>query len=116
MSIKAIRENSVLETKMRYPDGVMTRREWCNMMHLRGAKVICEKVRSNGAMKKLQQEVDRKKWSVPFGNECHPETIAYNKLKQQLKDGIYKDAYRLTLNDSSFFDITKIEYEYFMSL
>lgn len=65
----------------------------------------------------MQQRIDRNKWNIPFGNSCHPATKAHNAEKERLAAGIYKTEYRLNMpNVSTFYDITKTEYDYFKNM
>lgn len=121
-TITDFRKESVLRKTYAYEiDGkrvVMTRGEWIGLMKNKGARVEQKEVRNYAAEDKLRDSIDRRKWSIPFGNECHPLTREWNEDKERLKKGIYKTVYRLyeNPNESAGYDLTKIEYDYFGSL
>ena len=77
-TINEHRAASTLNKKMRYPEGVMTRREWLNMWRVKGATVEEKQVRNYAAEEKLKASIDSRKWSIPWGNDRHPLTMAWN--------------------------------------
>lgn len=92
--------NAHLNQKMRYKEGIMTRREWLNYWMVKGAttkevqepKVIYNRIKYNRMTGWEQEEYEKK---------CN-----------EMKTG-----YRLNLPGSnSMYDLTKTEYDYFNSL
>lgn len=117
-TINDYRTEATLNKKFRYSEGVMTRREWLNMWRIKGATVEEKQVRNYPAEEKLKDSIDSRKLSIPWGNNCHPLTMAWNEDKAKLAAGIYKTVYYLHEPQPSRFcyDITKTEYDYFRNM
>ena len=117
-TINEHRAASTLNKKMRYPEGVMTRREWLNMWRIKGATIEENQVRNYAAEEKLKASIDSRKWSIPWGNDRHPITMAWNEDKAKLAAGIYKTVYYLhePPPSRSCYDITKTEFDYFRNM
>lgn len=112
-TIQDHKKDATLNKVFRYPEGVMSRREWLKMMQVKGAEVREETKRNYAAEEKLE------KWIYDHrgdnsGNENWPPTKEWMAKKEELKAGIYKTVYYLQFpNESSFQEITKTEYDYF---
>lgn len=97
--------------------GVISRRNLIENVKKFGGFVTKGQLRNYAAESKLQAWLTKNAFSIPFGNECHPQTIAYKAKKQELKNGIFKTEYRLHEGDPDCFTvITKTEFDYFNSL
>lgn len=98
-SITEHRQASTLNVKVRYPEGIMTRAEWLQLMKSQGytvkevqePKVIYNRIKYNRMTGREQDEYERK---------CN-----------EMKTG-----YRLCTSESSSYDITKTEFDYFQNL
>jgi hypothetical protein len=116
MNIQESRVNSVLDKKITYPEGVMSRREYLILQKGKGSRVE-EKMLRDTAKEQKEREALEILWRrVPLGNPCHPETKVYLSRKAALDTGFFKPEYRLWTSERSFYPITKIEYLYFLSL
>lgn len=122
MSIKESRINSVLEKQIRYGlYGILTRREFIERVRDNGGTCIVEKLRDFNKEDREREWLHRNAFNHPFGNKCHPQTIAYNERKQALNDGIFVDQYIVVIplpgiGETYMIIITKIEYDYFNSI
>src|SRR3990167_200396 len=99
-NILKIRNDSILNTQMRYSEGVMTRRKWIELQHERGARV------EPGTRPKAY--FNRTKYNRMAGSEqaeyeskCNERIPCYNLFPA---------------TETGFFEITCAEYEYFLTL
>jgi len=116
-NIQDYKKESTLNKIFRYPEGVMSRREWLKMWQVKGATVEENNVRNYAAEEKLKDSIDRRKFNIPWGNSCHPETKKWNEDKALLAAGIYKTVYCLREpGGRGSYDITKTEYDYFKGM
>lgn len=116
-TINEHRAESTLNKKMRYDEGVMTRREWLNMWRVKGATVEEKQVRNYAAEEKLKDWLYNNR-EDNSGNPNWPPTKRYNEKKAELAAGIYKTVYYLhePPPSRSGYDITKTEYDYFKNM
>ena len=78
-----------------------------------GAVIETENVPDTTERNKLGAYVKANRGRVPFGNQYHPETIAYNKAAEALKgEGPQKVETRLVKPDGSFTKFNKTELDY----
>lgn len=109
--------NTVLSKKYRYDFGIATRKEAMDYKYKNGYIVLEVLQRNYSAEEKLNQWLKDNAFNLPFGNENHSSTIAYNLKKAELKNGIFKTIYQCKKeNENSYSEITKIEFDYFNSL
>ena len=97
--LQQARINNTLNTEVRYEEGVMTRKEWLLMQFSKGCTV-----------KQVQEpliQYNRIKYNRMTGREQEE----YEKKCNTMKTG-----YRLNVTERSSFDITKTEYDYFLSI
>ena len=112
-NIQDYKKDATLNKVFRYPEGVMSRREWLRIMQVKGATVKEETKRNYTAEDKLQQWVYDNR-NDNSGNPNWPATKNWLQKKEDWKAGIYKTVYSLHIpGENSFQDITKTEYEYF---
>ena len=106
--------NKCLDKVFIYPDniGTMSRREFIDLCKVRDYKIVAVKIKDYTAEEKLENKIKYLAKNGPLGNERHPKTIEYHKMKEQLEQGIYKDEYRVYYGEHIFLVITKTEYEY----
>jgi hypothetical protein len=106
-----------LSAIFRYKEGIMTRRQNIELLKATGGRVECSQRRNYAAEEKEQQYLKRNAFNIPFGNENHPQTKAYNERKALLTAGFYITEYRAyRKNEECFHIINKTEFEYFNSL
>lgn len=104
-----------LNERYQYREGVMTRREFMQMLKANSGTVEEKQIRKHAA-EEVEREALRRS-NHPWGNEKHPATIAFEKRKAALAEGFFKAEYRARRNGSeSFTVITKIEFYYFNTL
>jgi len=113
--IQDYKKDATLNKQFRYPEGIMTRREWLKMMQVKGWQPEERTIRNYAAEGKLKEWLQKEKMNVPWGNPNYPSTKHYLEEKQRLEAGIYKTEYLLKLGNS-IYDITKTEYDYFKDL
>ena len=100
----AAKAEKVLNTKMRYEEGIMTRREWLNMWRIKGATV------EESTKNRIQ--FNRIKFNRMSGGIWSNEQNEYEK-----KCNEKIPCYNLRIpNETSFFEITKTEFEYFNNM
>jgi len=100
----AAKTEKVLNTKVRYEEGVMTRREWLNMWRIKGATV------EESTKNRIQ--FNRLKFNRLPGGIWSNEQNEYEKKCNEMIP-----CYNLRIpNERSFFEITKTEYEYFNNM
>jgi len=100
----AAKAEKILNTKMRYEEGVMTRREWLNMWRIKGAAV------EESTKNRIQ--FNRLKFNRMKGGIWGNEQSEYEKKCNEMIP-----CYNLRIpNERSFFEITKTEYEYFKNM
>lgn len=115
-TIQEHRKEATLNKVFRYPEGVMTRRQWLNYWRIKGATVEEETKRNHAAEERL------KNWLYDnrddrSGNPNWPPTKRYLEKKAELAAGIFKTEYSLRLPDGrSSYDITKTEFEAFKEM
>lgn len=114
-NIQDYKKEAILNKTFRYPEGIMTRRQWLKMMHIKGWQAEERTRRNHAAEEKLEEWLRVEKMNVPLGNSEYPSTKHYLQEKQRLAAGIFKTEYCLKL-DNSIYDITKTEYEAFKAL
>ncbi len=115
-TINEHRKDATLDKSFNFgEDGILTRREWLKLKMAQGWTATHNQERNYAAEEKLSTWIKDNAWSHPWGNSNHPQTIAYNAEKERLKNGIYKDVYRLESGNGVYL-ITKTEYDYFLSL
>lgn len=108
------RARVVLDKKIRLSTGeVVTRGEFVDRARRNGGKLVIAKVRQEKAEEKLRLDFERARRRAPIGNPNHPETQEMYALRDRLRDGIFKDDYRLFFPDGTFYSVTKIEADYF---
>jgi len=93
------RINKTLDTKVHYTEGIMTRRDWLVLQKSKGSSV------------KEVMKSKTKYSRTRFNRMDYREQEEYQK---RLDTKV--PCYELHLSDESFYDITKIEYDYFSSL
>lgn len=91
--------DKALNTQVRYPEGIMTRREWIKLMHSTGATV------KEAFKSKIQY--NRTKYNRMTGAE-------QEEYERKLQEKTV--CYELHLSNGGFFDILKCEYDLFNSL
>jgi hypothetical protein len=95
------RQNKSLDIKVRYSEGIMTRREWLRLQMIRGATV------NEGTKNRIQY--NRTKFNRMWSNQDQDEYM--KKCNEKVR------CYELHLpNESAFWEITKAEYEYFNNM
>lgn len=100
----AAKIEKVLNTKVRYEEGVMTRREWLNMWRVKGATV------EESTKNRIQ--FNRLKFNRMKGGIWSNEQSEYEKKCNEMIP-----CYNLRIpNERSFFEITKTEFEYFNNM
>jgi len=114
-TIQDFKKDATLRKTYRYDQGVMTRAQWIELMKLNGCKCAERQKRNYAAEEKLKVSIDRRKFSIPWGNECHPLTKEWLNDKAKLAAGIIITYYSLTEGNISYV-ITKTEFDYFNSL
>jgi hypothetical protein len=114
-NIQDHKKEAVLNKVYIYPEGTMSRRDFIILQKSKGFLATEKVVKNYAAMEKLEAELKRTAFSYPFGNTSHPATVAYNKKKALLKEGIFKTVYRLE-NEKYVNIITKTEFDFFNSL
>lgn len=97
--------------------GICTRAQRLDQAVADGATVKAVEVRDEARERAIEREIAQLKgrdgWGIPTGNECHPKTIKFNKLKKELADGPKMIEYRLNRPDGEYWNvITKTEFEY----
>lgn len=98
--LQEARINAVLNTKVRYPEGLMSRREWLELMASKGYEVKLSKT--------PLVQYSRTKYNRLSGTEQE---------EYEKKCNIMKDSYEIShSSSSSFYNITKTEYDYFLSI
>lgn len=98
------KKDKSLNVRVRYDEGIMTRREWLKMQFAKGASV------SEGTKNRIQ--FDRIKFNRMKGGIWSNEQSEYEK-----KCNEKVICYELRLpGESSYFEITKTEYEAFLAL
>lgn len=114
--IKDFKIDAVLNKKFNYPEGIMTRKEWCIMMKSKGATSSEKQERQRVKEEKEREELNYLRLQVPLGNSNYPTTKRYLERKAELEKGFFKTVYRLHTDDSGIWEITKIEFDFFNSL
>ena len=100
----AAKADKILNEKFRDEEGIMTRREWLNMWRVKGATV------EESTKNRIQ--FDRIKFNRMKGGIWSNEQSEYEKKCNEIVP-----CYNLRIpNESSFFEITKTEYEYFNNM
>lgn len=114
-SIQDYKKEATLNKVFRYPEGLMSRKEWLKLMRVKGWVAEESNIRNYAAEEKLSESVEWQRKNVPLGNPNYPSTKAYFEDKARLEAGIFKTVYSLK-NGNSSYDITKTEYEHFKSM
>lgn len=114
-TIKDYKKEATLNKQFRYPEGIMSRRQWLKMMQAKGWQAEERTRRNHAAEDKLKEWLRIEKMNVPLGNSNYPATKHYLEEKKRLEAGIFKTEYVLKLGNS-LYDITKTEYEHFKAL
>lgn len=103
-NIQDYKKEAILNKQFRYDEGVMTRREWLNLMRVKGAYV------EESTKNRIQ--FDRIKYNRMKGGIWSNEQDEYEK-----KCAEKVPCYNLrTPNESSYFEITKTEFDYFKGM
>ncbi len=98
-NLQDYRKESILSKKIRYSEGIMTRKEWLDLKRVQGA-VVKETTKN-------RIQFDRRK----FNGMCdHAQQREYER-KCDEKIPCYE--LREKPNDTTYFEITKTEFEYF---
>lgn len=98
-NLQDYKKEAVLNKIIRFPEGLMTRREWLNMWRIKGA---------------FAKEVQEPK--------VHYNRIKFNRLEGKAQEAYEKSCnemkttYRLYISERSSYDINKTEFEYFNSM
>ena len=95
--------------------GITTRKERIDKAIAQGCTIEVARVRDEARERAIERELQamrgRNGWGVPTGNQCHPITIRFNALQEELKDGPMTVEYRLHFAD--YWNVlTKTEYDY----
>jgi len=98
-TIQDYKKEATLNKVFRYPEGVMSRREWLNMWRIKGATV--------SETEKTRIEYNRTKFNRLTGDAQDEYWAKCNEKVQ---------GWELCLPDKSSYDITKTEYEYFKNM
>jgi hypothetical protein len=114
-TIQDYKKETILDKMYIYSEGTMSRRDYIILQKNKGFKCIEKIVKDYPKMEKLEIELKRNAFNIPFGNTSHPKTIEYNNKKQLLKDGIFKTVYHLECENYASI-ITKTEFDFFQSL
>ena len=114
-TIQDYKKETILDKVYIYSEGTMSRREYIILQKSKGLKCIEKQVKNYAAMEKLEIELKRNAFNIPFGNTLHPKTIEYNAKKELLKTGIFKTVYHMECDNYTSI-ITKTEYDFFQSL
>ena len=100
-NIQDYKKEAILNKVFRYDEGVMTRREWLNLMRVKGAYV------EESTKNRIQ--FDRIKYNRMKGGIWSNEQEEYEKKCAEIVP-----CYNLKFpSESFFFEITKTEYDYF---
>ena len=103
-NIQDYKKEAILNKVFRYDEGVMTRREWLNLMRVKGAYV------EESTKNRIQ--FNRIKYNRMKGGIWSNEQEEYEKKCAEIVP-----CYNLKFpSESSFFEITKTEYDYFKGL
>ena len=103
-NIQDYKKEATLNKVLRYEEGIMTRREWLNMMRIKGAYVK--------ESTKNRVQFDRLKYNRMSGGIWSNEQAEYEKKCDEKIP-----CYNLHLpNESCFWEITKTEYNHFNDL
>jgi hypothetical protein len=126
LAARQAKSDKHLSTLIRTTDyGVTTRRERIDRAMAAGGRLEVTRVFDEAREKVILREMESMRrgnngWGVPSGNACHPVTIKFNTLKQELADRPTCDQYELHPNhadgDTWFNVLTKTEYDYALSL
>ena len=95
--------------------GLLSRRERIERTLADGGSVECVEVTDEATRTRLEREYEamNRGFNVPWGNECHPKTIAAQALRNKLAGRITKLEYRLHRPNGEYFnELSKTEYEY----
>lgn len=96
--------------------GICTRSQRLDQARADGAKLEAVEVRDEARERAIERELKSMMgngFGAPTGNERHPITIKYNKLKAELANGPTLIEYRLHRPDGEYWNvITKTEFEY----
>lgn len=115
-TIQDYKKEATLNKVFRYPEGIMSRRDWLRMMQVKGATVKEETKRNYAAESKLEEWIFNNRGDNS-GNPNWPATKNWLQKKEELKAGIFKTVYQLhIIGENSFQDITKTEYEAFKAI
>lgn len=103
-NLQEYKKEAILNKKFRYEEGIMTRREWLNMWRVKGATV------EESTKNRIQ--FNRLKYNRMKGGIWSNEQEEYEKKCNEMIP-----CYNLRIpNQSSFYEITKTEYEYFNNM
>jgi len=95
---------------------VMTIREHIEYLLNKGNYVKIVQIRDETKERNIQKQIDYlKKQGEPSGNINWPNTKKYYEYCQQLKEGVFKNDYRLYYNngkENTYYLLTKTEYDY----
>lgn len=101
MNLQDHKANATLNIKMRYPEGVMTRREWINLKMDQGATVE-ESTKNRIEHNRIKfNRMSSRREQDEYEKKCDEKVVCYN-LHESGK--------------TSWMEITKTEYDYFQTL
>lgn len=125
MSIEKARNAKIekmLDKLIRFQGQVTTRRGMLESLARQGAEAIIYKQRKyfeHEAKDKIHEHRRRMesggRW-IPTGNPNHPETIAFEKKKQEIMDGMFEMQPHAQLPDGTMYELNKSEMDYFRAL
>jgi hypothetical protein len=108
------RQEKVLNTRIRLSTGeTLTRREHLDRMFEQGGFVKTFTERRYDKEDDVRDKIARLASYAPIGNPNHPETKQYYAEKARLEESLNKVRTGIQLPDGLFFEVTKIELEYF---
>ncbi len=110
--MRKAKDEKTLNTKVRYSEGVMTRKEYLEKSFRGGATSRVYEYDNNSAIERLKEE--RRYLSKDGMQNINAEKIA--EIDDKIKAGVKKTEYHIVDPDESFLTVGKTEYDYFNSL
>lgn len=111
------RISKTLSLKLDYPEfGILTRAEYLQKCKDKGYLIETRQKRRCSFEEKEQEWLTKNAMRHPWGNEKHPDTIAYNIRKNRFAAGYFETVYQMNYTNGSFSYITKIEFDHFQKL
>jgi hypothetical protein len=100
--------------------GITTKKERIERAIADGNRLEIVEVRDEARERAIEREMKSMMgngWGVPTGNECHPITIKYNKLKAELVAGPKTIEYRMYPANEEYWNVlSKTEFDYAQQL